>query len=100
MLRDVHLLTERVEVKLSEFEGFARFFQTETNPNALRSILAMSLENIVARAELERHGYHELSEEQLHLKDDPEALLQRGIRLWLGIADGSLSLHQQSLGIL
>ncbi len=79
-------LTERVEVKLSEFEGFARFFQTETNPNALRFILAMSFENIVARAELEWHGYHELSEEQLRLKDDPEALLQRGIRLWLGIA--------------
>ena len=45
----------------------------------------MSLENIVARAELERHGYHELSEEQLRLKDDPEALLERGIRLKDGI---------------
>ena len=45
----------------------------------------MSLENIVARAELERHGYHELSEEQLRLKDDPEALLHRGIRLKHGI---------------
>jgi hypothetical protein len=45
----------------------------------------MSLENIVVRAELERHGFHELSEEQLRLKDDPEALLTRGIRLWRGI---------------
>jgi uncharacterized membrane protein len=45
----------------------------------------MLLENIVARAELERHGYHELSEEQLRLKDDPEALLHRGIRLKHGI---------------
>ena len=44
----------------------------------------MSLE-IIARAELERHGYHELSEEQLRLKDDPEALLRRGIRLKHGI---------------
>ena len=45
----------------------------------------MSLENIIARAEVERHGYHELSEEQLRRKDDPEALLHRGIRLWLGL---------------
>ena len=45
----------------------------------------MSLENIIARAELERHGYHELSEEQLRLKDDPQALLDRGIRIRLGI---------------
>ncbi len=45
----------------------------------------MSLENIIARAELERHGYHELSEEQLRPKDDPEALLERGIRLRHGI---------------
>jgi hypothetical protein len=45
----------------------------------------MSLESIIARAELERHGYHELSEEQLRLKDDPEALLDRGIRLKHGI---------------
>ncbi len=45
----------------------------------------MSLENIIARAELERYGYHELSEEQLRLKVDPEALLERGIRLLHGI---------------
>jgi hypothetical protein len=45
----------------------------------------VSLENIIARAELERHGYHELSEEQLRLKDDPEALLDRGHRMWEGI---------------
>ena len=41
--------------------------------------------DIIARAELERHGYHELSEEQLRLKDDPQALLERGIRLWHAI---------------
>jgi hypothetical protein len=40
----------------------------------------MSLESI-PNASLERRGYHELSEEQLRLKDDPEALLIRGIRL-------------------
>ncbi len=68
----------------------------------------MLLENIVARAELERHGHHELSEEQLRLKDDPEALLDRGIRLkdgigvhaWIKAAGGRLSCRQQSLGIL
>jgi hypothetical protein len=55
-----------ISVKFSIFE-----------PNVLRfalCALAMSLESIIARAELERHGYHELSEEQLRLKD-PEALL-------------------------
>ncbi len=67
----------------------------------------MSLENIIIRVELERHGYHKLSEEQLRLKDDPEALLERGFRLRDGIgvhvnenSGGSLSSRQQSLGIL
>jgi hypothetical protein len=45
----------------------------------------MSLESISVQPELELYGYHELSEEQLRLKDDPEALLERGIRLWQGI---------------
>ena len=45
----------------------------------------MSLESIIARAELERHGYHELSEQQLRLKDDPEALLIRGAHSHYGI---------------
>jgi TPR repeat protein len=45
----------------------------------------MSLEDIIPNASLERHGYHELSEEQLRLKGDPEALLHLGIRLWHGI---------------
>ncbi len=47
--------------------------------------MSLSLENIVPLPELERHGYHELSEEQLRLKDDPEALLERGIRLRYGV---------------
>jgi hypothetical protein len=65
------------------------------------------LEILTAGAELERHGCPELSEEQLHLKDDPEVLLERGIRMRHGIgvrekrmADGSLSSLQQSSGIL
>jgi hypothetical protein len=45
----------------------------------------MSLEEITPNASVERHGYHELSEEQLRLKDDPEALFERGTRLRHGI---------------
>jgi hypothetical protein len=49
----------------------------------------MSLEDIVPRPELEQYDFHRLSEEQLRLKDDAEALFQRGVRLWyaLGIPE-------------
>ena len=45
----------------------------------------MSLENIVADPSLERLGYRRLPFSELEKLDDPEALLERGIRLRNGI---------------
>jgi TPR repeat protein len=47
--------------------------------------MKIDLASVVPDPSLEKKGYHELSEEQLRLKDDPQALLDLGIRLLVGI---------------
>ncbi len=75
--------------------------EKEQSRNALplSSVLSLLLQCHVrssARAEVEWHGYHKLCEEQLRLKDDPEALLHRGMRLWHGIGVRNTDGHEST----